>query len=81
MKLLIILGFVLALNACTNEDESLRALKAMGMTEIKFHGHGWFDCDGSSCTEFSATNPQGARVKGVVDCNVFGCGKNCTVRF
>lgn len=78
MKRLIILAGVLT--ACVAPDASVRALQNQGFTNIETKGWQPFTCAESDTfsTGFTATNPQGRRVGGVVCCGVL---KNCTVRF
>lgn len=66
--------------ACDDPDRSEQALRAQGFKDITFGKHGTFECgegDNSALT-FTATNPVGNRVSGVVCC---GFTKACTVRF
>lgn len=77
----ILVGFaVLILSACTNQDATLKTLRASGFKDIQIGGYS-FACskDDSYCTKFTATNPNGETVSGAV-----GCGywlKGCTIRF
>lgn len=70
----------LALSACTNEEETRRTLNAAGYTDIQIGGYAAFACgqDDTYSTRFSAANPRGVIVEGVVCCGLL---KGCTVRF
>lgn len=79
---LILALFVLP--SCTNEDASRHTLQSQGFTDVQFHGYG-FGCakeDGTS-TSFTARNPQGQSVSGVVCCPLIEhpFAKRCTVRW
>ncbi len=65
---------------CTDEANSRRTLEAQGFKEIQLGGYSVFGCgkDDNFATEFTATNPAGMRVSGVVCCGLL---KNCTLRF
>lgn len=72
---------LLLLAACEPpEASSLRALKAFGFTDVRLQGYAWAGCgkDDSMRTKFTAANPQGEVVNGVVCCSHT---KACTVRF
>ncbi len=77
----IILSLFIALSGCTSEDETRRTLDALGYTDVRTHGYAWFACSQEDTfqTEFSATNPNGRKVHGVVCCGAFL--RKCTVRF
>jgi hypothetical protein len=81
MKKLICIAMVLTA-ACvgTDNDGSRRTLDAAGYSNIELTGYKWYGCgqDDSYHTAFSATNPAGKRVSGVVCC---GMMKGCTIRF
>lgn len=65
----------------TNPTEAARTLESSGYSEIKLNGWAgiWSCGEGDTyADEFSATNPSGKRVTGVVCCGLF---KGCTVRF
>lgn len=72
------IGFV---SACTNPTDAERALRSAGYSDIQIDGYAWFSCgeDDFYHTKFTATNPVGERVSGVV-CSglVF---KDATIRF
>ena len=72
------LGFV---SACTNPKDAERALEAAGYSDIQTGGYAPFACgeDDFYHTKFTAINPVGKRVSGVV-CSglVF---KDATIRF
>ena len=81
MKLLIcsvILGIFLL--ACTDEDASRRTLDDAGYSNIKITGWEMWGCgdDDTYTTGYTATNPKGKRVSGVVCCGSWG--KGCTIR-
>lgn len=63
-----------------NEDASVNALKSMGFRDIKLNGWAAFACsqDDLPGLHFTATNPVGQPVSGVVCCGLL---KSCTVRF
>ena len=78
-KILIICCFF-GMIACTDDSNSRRTLENSGYTDIELHGYKAFACgkDDSFSTAFTAKNPQGKQVSGVVCC---GITKGCTVRF
>lgn len=66
---------------CTPRDSTAKAaVEKLGMTDVKVGGPSFFSCGEDDLTgaSFTATNPAGQRVEGVVCCGVF---KACTVRF
>lgn len=77
---LAICAFILWLSTNTNEQDSIRVLRASGYTNIKFTGYQWFACSESdwSQTGFTATGPTGIPSSGVVCCGLIL--KSCTVR-
>lgn len=77
-KLLLILSLFLI--SCTCEDGTITTLQNSGYTNIEITGWKPLSCsDGDTfSTGFTATNPIGKRVSGVVCC---GWLKNCTVRY
>lgn len=79
MKYLIVV-LALLLTGCTDEGGSRKALESAGFTDINFQGYAWFGCgkDDGFHTEFTAKNPQGKQVSGVVCCGLL---KSCTIRF
>jgi len=79
MKRLAVVVALLALG-CTDEERTRSTLEQAGYSEIRTGGYGWASCgrDDNYATEFTATNPAGRRVSGVVCCGVV---KSCTVRF
>lgn len=81
MKTLWLLGVLLFLLGCTDEDAATRALTGSGFTDITFTGYKWFACGESdfSHTGFCAVGPTGVPVEGVVCRGLFL--KACTVRF
>ena len=82
-KLFVALMMVSALvfTSCTNESGARQTLENHGFTNIVTTGWSPFSCDEKdfSSTGFTATNPVGKRVSGVVCCGMIF--KNCTVRF
>lgn len=68
------------LSACTAEADTVRTLKASGYSNISTTGFEMFACGehDNFSTGFTATNPAGQRVSGVVCCGLL---KSCTVRF
>mgnify|MGYP001567350067 FL=1 len=67
--------------SCTAPEDALRALRASGYRDVQLStDYPWFACgkDDDYATAFTATNPVGERVTGVVCC---GWLKNCTIRF
>lgn len=81
MKKLWCVVMVLMALGCTDEHSTRRALDAEGMTEVEVTGYDYWACGGDDWfhTGFTATNPQGRRVDGVVCCGLVF--KNCTVRW
>lgn len=77
-KLWLLAGILLA--GCTAPGWSREALEKSGYTDIETGGYSWFGCgkDDEFSTKFSAVNPAGVRVSGVVCCGLL---KSCTVRF
>jgi hypothetical protein len=69
--------------ACDDESASLHALNAYGFRDVAFHGHAYSGCskNESSAMDFTAKNPNGDAVSGVVCCGVGLMAKGCTVRF
>lgn len=81
MRVLLLIVICLAAGACaTPADRSVRALEAVGMTDIQLTGVSPFGCGENEfwARKFSARNVKGQTVTGVV------CGswmKGATVRF
>jgi len=77
MRLLLAL---VVLGGCTAPDWSREAVDNLGFKEIKTEGYSWFGCgeDYAFHTKFSAINPNGKHVSGVVCC---GWLKGCSVKF
>lgn len=74
-------ALLLATAACSSDADSIRTLQSMGFTDIQLGGHAFI----SGCAEddlfynkFTAKNPQGRQVSGVVCCGIL---KSCTGRF
>jgi len=81
MKKLIIV-VMMCLTACgSDEANTIRTLKASGYYNITITGWAPFECgkDDTFSTGFSAKNPAGQTVSGVVCCGLMF--KGCTVRF
>lgn len=70
----------LALAGCTDNEASTRALEGLGFSEIQLTGYKIIGCaqDDTYSTGFTARNPAGKLVSGVVCCADFS---GCTVRF
>lgn len=66
--------------ACSSPNDTNKALKAQGFTDIETHGRAFFSCseDDTFATKFTATNPKGERVAGTV-CS--GWLKGATIRY
>lgn len=81
MKIILVIGLALSsLTGCTDEDGTRRALQQQGFYDIKTEGYAFFSCSNadSFATKFTAKNPAGQTVSGVVCC---GWLKSCTVRW
>lgn len=67
-RIFLIAVMAVALSACSNSNDAVKALEAQGFTEIKTTGWSPFACsdDDTFSTGFEATNPQGKRVSGTV---------------
>jgi hypothetical protein len=78
-KLLVVLLLPLLLS-CTRSDASRETLEKAGYTDIEITGYSPLSCSDSDTfsTGFTAKNPKGDTVSGVVCC---GWLKNCTIRF
>ena len=73
-------ALVLALTFLVSDQRARSSLASAGYSDISLQGVSFFGCgddDTLSC-KFTATNPQGARVSGVLCCGIF---KSCTIRF
>ena len=66
--------------SCTREDASRQTLESAGYSDIEMTGWSPLSCSDSDTfsTGFTAKNPKGDTVSGVVCC---GWLKNCTIRF
>ena len=66
---------------CSSPQDAERALTNAGFTQIRTHGYDWFACsrDDFYHTKFTAMNPQGQRVSGVVCSGLIF--KSATIRF
>lgn len=78
MKKIIVLLLVLV--GCTADEEATRTLHNSGFTDVQTTGYLPFKCakDDYFSTGFTAKNPRGQVVSGVVCC---GALKSCTIRF
>lgn len=76
----LLLPLLLTCGGCTDDVNTRRTLNSAGYTDIQTRGYGWFSCGKGDdfATEFTAKNPQGRYVDGVVCC---GFLKSCTIRF
>jgi len=82
IKALIGLSLLTAVLAgCTNSEDANRALSNAGYTDIRTGGYAWLDCskDDFYHTEFTAGNPNGQQVAGVVCSGLLF--KSATIRF
>lgn len=79
-KILIALAVVATLTACSSRKDAESALTSAGFTKIETQGYSFFGCgdDDTFKTKFTAQNPQGKQVSGVV-CS--GWFKGGTIRF
>lgn len=70
----------LLLLACTDAASTRATLHSAGYTDVTTGDYDWFACSDSDAfsTTFTAKNPLGQTVSGVVCC---GWTKACTVRF
>lgn len=80
MKKLILAAMCAVVFGCTAEDDTRNTLTKAGYSNIEIDGYAFLGCgeDDNFKTKFTATNPNGMRVSGVVCCGVF---KGCTIRF
>lgn len=83
MRVMIAMAVALmALSGCTDAEGTVDAAEALGLRDVRPEGHAWFGCgqNDNVATKFTATNPRGERVEGVV-CSQMGLfGKASTVR-
>ena len=77
---LVILFLITLMAGCTSEPDARRALESEGFTDIEITGYRWFGCgrDDQYQTGFSAINPRGKRIEGVV-CS--GWLKSAAIRY
>lgn len=70
-------------SACDDQPASIRTLDSMGFTDVKLQGHKIWGCGegDKSSIAFTARNPKGVEVEGVVCCGGTISTKGCTVRF
>lgn len=79
---LLVIGIIAAMDAgCGAGEDGKAALEADGFTNVELGERAWWGCarDDSFNSHFTATNPAGKRVEGLVCCG--SLGKGCTVRF
>jgi uncharacterized membrane protein len=78
--LIVVVVFMVVLSGCSNGEKARQALESAGYTSIKTDGYAWFSCsdDDFYQTKFTAVNPQGKRVNGVVCSGMFF--KKSTIR-
>lgn len=80
MKKVIVLLLAVMLVGCTDSSTAKRVLQSQGFTDVRITGYKAFACSGDDTTStgFTATSPNGTRVRGAV------CGgllfKNSTIR-
>jgi hypothetical protein len=81
MKRILCLCALLTLTACDNPSDADRALRSAGYEPIKTGGYAFFACgkDDTLATKFTAKNPRGDVVTGVVCSGLMF--KNSTIRF
>lgn len=80
MKKIAAIALVALLSACTDPDTARHALENYGFTDIQIGGYAFYGCSKGDnfATKFTATNPQGKQVSGIV-CS--GLLKGATIRF
>ena len=76
--LVVSVGILIAMYA--NDDPDKRAVESQGFTNVKIGDWAPLSCGEEDMTakHFTATNPQGKSVAGVVCCGIF---KSCTIRW
>lgn len=72
---------MLILTGCTDAESTIDTVQKQGFTNVVVDGYSPFSCgnDDKMSTGFTATNPKGDVVSGVVCCGWFI--KGCTVRW
>lgn len=85
MRKIMLAGTLLAtslLAACSDAPGADRAVRAMGFTDVTTTGYRFTGCgkDDDQSTGFTARNPRGEMVSGVVCSNWSPFGKTSTVR-
>ena len=80
MKQILIIIVLLLISSCSNPERAISALKSAGYKDIRLHGKSIFACGHGDIysDEFSAINPNGTFVQGVVCSGLF---KRSTIRF
>lgn len=78
--ILVVLIVAFATAVTTSADEAHQTLSSAGFTDVVVGDWAFFACgrDDKRGREFTATNPAGKHVSGVVCCGIL---KSCTVRF
>lgn len=83
--LVVVLGgafFVSCIGFEVPDDKARDVIERAGYTEIRLGGTDRMRCDREpQSRSFTALNPTGSRVHGVICCSVIGCGKGCTMRW
>ena len=75
------IALALLLLACSDVEATVRTLHAAGYSDVVIgRDYPWFACskDDDYATAFTAKNPAGGAVSGVVCCGII---KSCTIRF
>lgn len=80
IAVLVAIFMMFTLTACDNPQEARRTLVNAGFKDIQAGGYDLFACgkDDFFSTRFTATNPSGVKVNGVVCSGFF---KGSTIRF
>lgn len=67
-RIILALGILAMVGACTAPDKARQVLEANGYTNVRTGGYGFFSCSDSDTfsTKFTATAPGGQTVTGVV---------------
>lgn len=83
MKRIMMLSLAAMVASCTDEDAARDTLMKQGFSDVTTQGYDWTACgkDDATATKFTATNPKGQRVSGVVCCGLGPLSKGCTVRW
>jgi len=84
IEIIIVIFIVIIIASCSGDTEGAQtALNGMGFKNVTLHDSKWFSgCgEGERNSPFTATNPTGQQVSGVVCCGGLLSTKGCTVRF